>query len=208
MGFSYDQLGDVSKNLESFVAHGPEQRQDTKQLGILTHNSFDYSKIVSSDGLGVGNPVIKNGTPMQNYRLQSYFTGTNLPNNLGLSGNYIHLLSDSKPINAEALPSLNNGNNYLVIESDIVKTNAKDSNSNSTTIVGIMSKENATNDTIFSVNPVTFINTEPRLLSTIEVQIKNPDGTLVSDNVVGKNNGFVFQIEKAIKVADIASQSF
>jgi hypothetical protein len=71
-----------------------------------------------------------------------------------------------------------------------------------------MSKQNATNDTIFSVSPTTFINTEPRLLSTIEVRIKNPDGTLVSDDVVGQNNGFVFQIEKAIRVEEIAGQSF
>ena len=205
LGFSYNQLGDVSKNLESFVAHGPEQRQDTKQLGIITHNSFDFSKIVSSDGLGTGNPVIKNGTPMQNFRLQSYFTGTTLPNNLGLSGNYIHLLSDSKPINAEALPSLNNGKSYLLIESDLVKPNFKDNLANYGNLLAIMSKENATNDTIFGADPIDFTVTEPRLLTDITIYIKNPDGTLAADDVVGPNNGFLIQIAKAIPVQKLAS---
>jgi hypothetical protein len=71
-----------------------------------------------------------------------------------------------------------------------------------------MSKENATNDTIFSINPITFTVTEPKLLATIEVRIKNPDGNLASDDIVGKNNGFIFQIEKAIQPAIIVPQSF
>lgn len=75
-------------------------------------------------------------------------------------------------------------------------------------LVGIMSKENASNDTLFSINPITFTITEPKLLSTIEVKILNPDGTLVSDDIVGKNNGFIFQVEKAIEPASIPLQGF
>ena len=140
LGFTYNQLGNVSQNLETIIAQGGQQRQETKQFGIITHNGFDYSKIVSSDGLGIGNPTIKNGTPMQNYRLQSYFTGSALPNNLGISGNYIHLLGDSKPINAEELPSLNNGKSYLLIESDLVKPNFKDNKANLGNLLAVMSK--------------------------------------------------------------------
>ena len=103
--------------------------------------------------------------------------------------------------------TINGGNNYLVIESDIVKENAKDSNSTPTTIVGIVSTENAQNDTIFSQNNYTFTVTEPRILSSIEVRIKNPDGSLVSDDVIGKNNGFVFMIEKAFEPASMPLQS-
>lgn len=221
IGFTYDQLGNVSNNLETIYTfsnsktyESPANPRFVKQMGIITHNAFDYTFIPSSSGLGSGNPaasVAASENP-QNYGLRGYTAGSNfnfLQSDIvyGFAQNYINILSDSKAIIAEAFPSLNNGNNYLVIESDIVKTNAKDSNSNSTTIVGIMSKENATNDTIFSVNPITFINTEQRLLATIEVKIKNPDGTLVSDDVVGKNNGFVFQIEKAIKMADVSLQS-
>ena len=228
LGFTYDQLGNVSDNLESIFTFSSSTAPSgenplnylinprfIKQMGIITHNAFDYTFIPSSSGLGNGNPMASSAATEnpQSYGLRAYTTGgtySQLPSgvNLGYLGNYINVLANSAPINAFNFPSLNNGNNYLVIESDIVKTNAKDSNSNSTTIVGIMSKQNASNDTIYSVSPVSFIVTEPKLLSTIEVQIKNPDGTLVSDNVVGKNNGFVFQIERAIKVADIAGQSF
>ena len=228
LGFTYDQLGNVSNNLETIFTFSPTTAPSDsnpilypvnprfiKQKGIITHNAFDYTFIPSSSGLGNGNPLSSSSASEnpQNYGLRAYTSGgvySQLPSGttLGVLGNYINILANSSPINAFNFPSLNNGNNYLVIESDIVKTNAKDSNSNSTTIVGIMSKQNASNDTIYSVSPVSFIVTEPKLLSTIEVQIKNPDGTLVSDDVVGKNNGFVFQLEKAIEVANIAGQSF
>ena len=228
LGFTYEQLGNVSNNLETIFTFStttaprdidpisyPVNPRFIKQKGIITHNAFDYTFIPSSSGLGNGNPLSSSSASEnpQNYGLRGYTSGgvySQLPSGitLGVLGNYINILANSSPINALNFPSLNNGNNYLVIESDIVKPNAKDSNSNSTTIVGIMSKQNASNDTIYSVSPVSFIVTEPKLLSTIEVQIKNPDGTLVSDNVVGKNNGFVFQLEKAIEVANIAGQSF
>ena len=205
LGFSYNQLGNVSENLETFIAHGTQNRVQTKQKGIITHNSFDFSKIVSSDGLGIGNPVTKNGTPMQNYRLESYFTGIALPGNLGVSGNNIHLLSDSKPINAEELPSLSNGKSYLLIESDIIKPNFKDNKANLGNLLAVMSKENATNDTIFGADPIDFIVTEPRLLTDITIYIKNPDGTLAADNVVGQNNGFLIQIAKPIPITKLPS---
>jgi hypothetical protein len=200
LGFTYNQLGNVSQNLETIIAQGSQSREETKQFGIITHNAFDFSKIVSSDGLGIGNPVTKNGTPMQNYRLQSYFNGKSLPNNLGVSGNYIHLLGDSKPINAEELPSLNNGKSYLLIESDLVKPNFKDNKANLGNLLAVMSKENATNDTIFGADPIDFTVTEPRLLTDITIYIKNPDGTLAADDVVGPNNGFLIQIAKPIPV--------
>jgi hypothetical protein len=226
LGFTYDQLGAVKNNLETIYTFSKadsdlpvEVRAPVlnpryiKQMGIITHNAFDYTFIPSSSGLGTGNPYSNASASQnpQNYGLRAYTSGASLDDlaaNIGFLQNYVNILSNSRPINAFNFPSLNNGNNYLVIESDIVKTNAKDSNSNSTTIVGIMSKQNASNDTIYSVSPTTFIVTEPKLLATIEVKIKNPDGTLVSDEVVGKNNGFVFMVEKAVKVGEIAGMSF
>lgn len=223
LGFDYTQLGDVSNNLESIFSFTKEPTGDfqgsavtnprvVRQKGIITHNDFDYTFIPSSDGLGLGNAYLTSmaGAPPQGYGLRGYNLSCNSSDTgtLGFTANNIHVLANSKPINASNFPSLNNGNNYLIIESDIVKSNAKDSNSNSTTIVGIMSKENASNDTIYSVDPITFTITEPRLLATVEVKIKNPDNSLVSDNIVGKNNGFVFQIEKAIAPASIPLMSF
>jgi len=231
LGYGYNQLGKVSNNLETiftFTTPSGSDISDTipelnprkvKQLGIITHNQYNFTQIPSSSGLGLGNPFDNNGSaPPANYTLNAYSSGVNSVDVdisgtpdvrlTGLTQNYIHILSDSKPIEADDFPSLNAGNNYLLISSDIVKTNAKDAKSNSSTIVGIMSKENASNDTLFSINPITFTITEPRLLSTIEVKILNPDGTLVSDDIVGQNNGFIFQVEKAIEPAAIPLQGF
>ncbi len=227
LGFSYDQLGDISKNLESTSTYGgapnsnqlPSQqlpkvtkagRKTIKNKGIITHNDFDFSKIVSSDGLGGGNPFKESAVPLQNYRLVDYFPGAlmttgNFANekhptgNLGIAPNIFHLLSESKPLNASDLPSLSNGKSYLLIESDIIKPNFKDVRANWGNLLGVMSKENATNDTIFGTEPIDFTITEPRLLSDITLYIKNPDGTIASNDVIGDNCGFIIQITKAIK---------
>ena len=235
IGFSYDQLGDVTNNLESIYTFSnlPPPLNDLneptqflanvgkflpatdpkfiKQMGVVTHNKFNYTFVPSSNDLGQGNVDFGATNQNQGYDLRGYTSfrvqdADNDTNEYGLIQNNIHILTDSQPINASDFPSLNNGNNYLIIESDIVKRNAIDSKSNRTTIVGVMSKENSSNDTIFSVNPITFIVTEPKILATIEVRIKNPDGTLVSDDIVGKNNGFIFQIEQAIQPEEMTME--
>jgi hypothetical protein len=199
LGFSYDQLGNITKNLEQTKGYGGTEGNVKPNLGIITHNEFDFSKIVSSDGLGTGNPIQdKSGAPLQNYELQGYFNGDD-GFTLGVAGNQFHLLADSKPINAANLPSLNNGKSYLLIESDIIKPNFKDNKAQWGNLLAIMSKENATNDTIFGAQPIDFTVTESRLLSEITIYIKNPDGTLADDSVIGKNNGFIIQITKPIK---------
>ena len=241
LGFTYEQFGQIDKNLEKIftftdlpqnmlddyynpnkfnedcLEFRPPDTKDckfVKQMGIVSHNSFNYSFIPSTDDLGIGNVNAGAANQNQGYNMRGYTTATTesaTPKGKGVSGliqNYVHVLTDSLPINANLFPSLNNGNNYLLIDSDIVKPNAKDANSNNSTIVGVMSKENASNDTIFSVNPVTFTVTEPKLLSTIQVMIRNPDGTLVSDEIVGKNNAFIFQIEKSIQPGAMTMEGF
>ena len=202
LGFGYNQLGNIKENLETITEVGNPDKTVVHK-GLITHNSFDLSKIVSSDGLGTGSPdttAKKNsaGVPMQNYRLNSYYVGKQLTGNYGANGNNIHLLGDSKPITASKLPSLNAGKSYLIIESDIVKPNFKDTKANWGNLLAIMSKENASNDTIFGASPIDFTITEPKLLTDITIYIKNPDGTLADNSVVGKNNAFIIQIQKAI----------
>ena len=225
LGFGYDQFGNISKNLEdvhtfsnptiddSYTDRGFDKIRSIKQKGIITHNQFNNTFIVSSGGLGIANPYRKQGdTTNQNYTLRAYNTATNDVDTLGGGGysqNYISLLCDSQPIVAEGFPSLNGGRGYLVIKSDIVKTNAIDSNSTQTTIVGIVSKQNASNDTLYNtINTTEFTITEPKLLATIEVEIANPDGTIASDSVIGKNNSFLFRVEKAIKPNTMTLESF
>lgn len=230
LGFPLEQLGDIKDNLETIVTHGginftdvdaPDYdptykgynnvmpgkngygRMNLKQFGLMTHNSFDFTKIISTDGLGSGGlsdavPKGSTGTNLQQYGLVSMNLGKQLAANDGMSSNTIHLLDDSKPIVANNLPVLNNGNSYLLIESDIVNPNFKDSKANWGNLLGIMSRENASQDTIFGTNPIPFTIKEKRLLTDITIRIKNPNGTLVSDDVIGKNSGFIIQIEKPI----------
>ena len=222
LGFTYSQLGDITSNLETVFTPSNDNQgaglipNKEQHIGIISHNEFSFSYIPSTDGMGIGNFYVNNtnGQP-QGYGLRSYSNykseaGTGATDKIevfGYAQNYIHILSNSQKLIAENFPALNGGNNYLVIESDIVKENAQDSNSTPTTIIGIVSTENASNDTIFSQNNYTFTITEPKLLSSIEVRIKNPDGTLVSDDVIGKNNGFVFLIEKPFEPAAMELQS-
>ena len=70
-----------------------------------------------------------------------------------------------------------------------------------------MSKENASNDTIFGSDPIEFIVTEPRLLTDITIYIKNPDGTLAAEDVVGENSGFLIEITKPIAITKLISVS-
>tara|TARA_R100000654_G_scaffold12996_2_gene28279 strand:+ start:11472 stop:14453 length:2982 start_codon:yes stop_codon:yes gene_type:complete len=227
IGFDYEQIGSISDKLESVysfsnpsnfrypVNTAVDKVNKVKQMGIITHNAFDNSFIPSSSGLGIANPYNKSAQTgkvanPQTYGLRSAGCGVNetQTNQVGFAQNRINILANTQPIIADSFPALNAGNNYLLIESDIVKPNAKDSKSNETTIVGIVSKENSSNDTLFHNTPIPFTITEPKLLSTIEVRIKNPDGTLVSDDIVGKNNGFIFQVEKAIQPSAMTMESF
>ncbi len=227
LGFKYNQIGSIKDKLETVFSFSepvdptvPSQQgvktvNTVQQKGIITHNAYDNSFVPSSGGLGTANPyaqsAISGKVPNpQSYGLRSAGCGVNkeMTGNIGFQQNRINILSNTQPISADEFPALNNGNNYLVIESDIVKPNAKDAKSNQTTIVGIISKENANNDTLFHNTPIPFVVTQPKLLSTIEVRIRNPDGTLVSDDIVGKNNGFIFQIEKAIAPSAMTLESF
>jgi len=227
LGFKYNQIGKISDKLETIFSfskptdpttpttQGVDVVKTVQQKGLITHNAYDNSFIPSSGGLGVANPYSKKAQTgsvanPQSYGLRSAGCGVNKNDtgNIGYAQNRINILSNTQPISADNFPALNNGNNYLVIESDIVKPNAKDAKSNQTTIVGIISKENANNDTLFHNTPIPFVVTQPKLLSTIEVRIRNPDGTLVSDDIVGKNNGFIFQVEKAIAPSSMTLESF
>ncbi len=54
----------------------------------------------------------------------------------------------------------------------------------------------------------TFIMTEDKLLTEINIDIKNPDGTRVPDEILGVNSGFIFLIEKPISPAEMGINDF
>jgi hypothetical protein len=216
MGFSYDQLGKISDKLETRSTYGFGKKLDELPLkGIITHNSFDFSTIVSTEGLGGGNPVQGgsapnyDGTGLQNYFLAGYYNGSSIDPytaktlEYNINSNIFHNQEDSKYIYAKNLPDLNDGNSYYLVESDIIKNNYRDANNTKASLVGVISKQESTADTLFSVDGVEFTNTEERLLTSINLDIKNPDGTRASEDLLGQNSGFIFMIERAIQPQNI-----
>ncbi|MAZ73356.1 MAG: hypothetical protein CMC70_09430 [Flavobacteriaceae bacterium] len=112
--------------------------------------------------------------------------------------NEFEILCDSQSFDADDLPDLNSGKSYYLIHSNIVKPNGLDSNGETMNLLGVMSKQNSSNDTIYSVDGVENVNTEEKVITQIEMVIKNSDGTIVPDSVIGKNSGFILMIEKNI----------
>ena len=189
-----------------------------KLKGLITHNAFDFSDIQSCANMG-SLPLEENGNIINMYSQRSFAKMSNVVAQISMTnpistlgegkqsngaatvtfGNNFSVLCDSQSFDASALPNLNNGNSYYLIHSNVIKPNGLDSNSETMNLLGVMSKQNSSNDTIYSVDGIPNINTEEKILTQLEIQIKNPDGSVVPDSVIGKNSGFVLMIEKAIR---------
>lgn len=228
LGFNYEQLGDISNNLETIQTIKPfdttplkatQERIDKwnvgkqKLKGIVTHNDFDFSDIQACANLGA-NPIQINSNNVNMYDSVSFAKQTvkdetfissldsNNPardNIIGITlKNEFSVMSTSQSIDAVDLPDLNAGNSYYLITSDLIKPNGLDSNGDPMNLLGVMSKENSSNDTIFSVDGIPNIITEEKLVSSLSIEIRNPDNSLVPDSIVGKSSGFILMVEKAI----------
>lgn len=212
LGFTYSQLGDITSQLESRMTGGsPLYERSLKLFGIVTHNQFDFTSIAASQGLGhqhFENPASSDNNPKQKYTLESYYQGKCNGVKFQNIGAPFVLLESSKEIAAETLPNLSGGQNYYIIESDIVKPNYENSVGTKGTVVGIMTKENSTADTLYSTEGIDFIITEEKLLTEINIDVKNPDGTRVPDQILGEDNGFIFIVEKPIPVETMGTNSF
>ena len=191
-----------------------------KLKGIITHNSFDFSDIMACANLG-SSPVTIGNANVNQYDSVSFsrdkleplsVIGTinqdNKTVNYGLvQRNEFTVISDSQDIDAANLPDLNAGNSYYLITSDLVKPNGLDANGDPMNLLGIMSKENSSNDTLFSVDGIPNIITESKLVSELSIEIRNADNTLVPDSIIGKASGFILMIEKAINPNTMAIKS-
>lgn len=185
-----------------------------KLKGIITHNDFDFSDIMACANLGAS-PVQINGNNVNMFDSVSFantveqeelfITSLDInkpkPSNsrYGITKkNDFSVISTSQSIDADNLPDLNAGNSYYLITSDIIKPNGLDANGDPMNLLGIMSKENSSNDTIYSVDGVDNIITESKLVSELSIEVRNPDNSLVPDSIIGKSSGFILLVEKAI----------
>jgi hypothetical protein len=229
LGFSYNQFGNISNNLETIQTIKPvpahpsgfsmtQERLDRygvgkqKLKGIITHNDFDFSDIQACANLG-GAPVQINGNNVNMFDSLSFAKANTLDlrlisTPLAFGGftqivgvtpdNTFSNIATSQSIDADNLPDLNAGNSYYLITSDIIKPNGLDANGDPMNLLGIMSKENSSNNTIYSVDGIPNIITEPKIVSELSIEIRNPDNSPVPDSIVGKASGFILLIEKAI----------
>ena len=231
LGFKYEQLGDLSKTIETVQTIKPfeklggnfsatQERLDKwglgkhKLKGIITHNDFDFSDIQACANLGAEPVQVNNinvnvydSVSFANIRDTDFFLVSSLgavkPNPSNelynvVNKNNFSVMSTSQSIDADLLPNLNAGNSYYLITSDIVKPNGLDANGDPMNLLGIMSKENSSNDTIYSVDGVPNIITEKQIVTELSIEIRNPDNSLVPDSIIGQASGFILMVEKAI----------
>jgi len=112
----------------------------------------------------------------------------------------IPILTDYLYFNASSYPNLSANQSYFIIESDIVFNNYLDAKSSKKTMVALCNRENSTADTLFSVDPIQFIMKEDKLLSTITINVTNPDGTDVSNEILENASGFIFEITRNLNL--------
>ena len=257
LGFKYEQLGDITSQLDFYTTlnHNTPTVSKYQELlntgligrheskGVTTHNAFDFSDIQACANMGsipitenTAAPVSLGATPAPTPAVQTIinmYSGkshakmgnivTTIWNTFSSNGNKsngdhqanrelrsysnyavkneFEVLCDSQSFDADDLPDLNSGKSYYLIHSNIIKPNGLDSNGETMNLLGVMSKQNSSNDTIYSVDGVENTNTEEKVLTQIEMVIKNSDGTIVPDSVIGKNSGFIIMIEKNIQPA-------
>jgi hypothetical protein len=223
LGFTYENFGKVSTTQEEYFtfkniydsAYGigttAQQESKYKMLGTISHNDASISMATALSGLGKSlippdqssayqtfgtMGTLEVSDSVKDYPARASGDGKNINLDTFMPYENIYLLATSKPITASTLPNLTGGSNYFVIQSDVIKANSLDVYGDKNTVVGFVSKENSSADTIFSVESIPFTITQPRLLNSINVRVVNPDGTDVSDDILKVNSAFIFMIDR------------
>ena len=232
LGFSYNQLGNISGNLEEYHTHHSLQEltitenfdniKKSKCAGIITHNDASLSLATSLSGLG--DEIIPNSNSQSggfqtfdtvgtltgsedtdNNQIKTSYTSTDdkqsstfiFPPSVQTNFQSINVQANTKFLEAQEFPDLAGGDNYFVIESDIIKRgNARDPKSSKKNIVGFVSKENSVADTLFSTEGLQLNIKQDEILDSFDVRVTNPDGTDVSDSILKNSSGFIFLIER------------
>jgi len=193
-GFSYDQIGKITNQIQSYNVF---EQGLFNMSGFITGNDYNFSQGLSISGLGNGIKT-SDGT-----NFQAFSTVAGIPKIYeGVTNGYALANIETKPkfYNASSFPDLLEGKTYYVIHSDIVDINYLDPQALSSSVVGIASFEQATLDTIYSVEGIQFPVIQNKLLTTIGVRISYPDGSDIPDTILSASSGLVFIIEKPISV--------
>jgi hypothetical protein len=108
----------------------------------------------------------------------------------------VFIESDSQFINATKYPNLSGNHAYFIIASDIIPANYYDAFGDKSTCIGIVSKRESTNDTLFGDSYFTFQVRQKTKISNFTVKVLNPDGTDVDNTILDDESGFIFLIQR------------
>ena len=201
LGFDIGQLYNFARNIEDYYRLSPKDLStlDKYQMwGIITHNDSGYSMATSAGGLG--QPIQTNdGTGFQPYSTFGILTVDPITGQPRKNTEF-NILTTSKYLTAEKYPDLLAGKNYYIIKSNIIQNNYYDVKSNKSSIIGLINFNFVSNDTIFSTEGIEFPITQDTILNQITMELTNPDGSPVSEQILGKNSGFLIQIVRNLDI--------
>ena len=199
LGFDINQLYNFANNIEDYYRLSPFNLTTLDKYpmwGIITHNDSGYTMATSAGGMG--QPIVTNdGTPFQPY---STFGILTTPPQVPRPNTEFNILTTSKFLTAEKYPDLLAGKNYYIIKSNIVQNNYYDVKSNKSSIIGLINFNFVSNDTIFSTEGIEFPITQDTILNEITMELTNPDGSPVSEQILSKNSGFLVQIVRNVDI--------
>lgn len=214
LGFSYNDLGNITPQLEKFNTPFAGDEQSI-MLGFISHNSYGSSLQIGMSGLGdsftqdnkgsatietfdeVGIMTELTEPPDQVIDFTSVSTYINKYNEvIGKDTQYIYILANSQFFNASELPDLSGGRNYFLVESDLIPSNYLDETDSQRAILGFVDKEFSSNDTIFSSTAIPFSVKQSKIINTVMVNILNPDGTKPIDAVLGDSSAFLIMVQR------------
>ena len=200
LGFSYNQIGTITPNLNKFTAYLSVKNQWTMP-GFVTNNEYNLAMGLSSSGLGQSINM-GNGQAYQQFGTVGIFvpsqatTGDTSPTSDQF--NIYNLEANSKFYNAFNFPDLLGGRNYIIIHSNLIPNNYKSASYDGGSIVGIASFEFAQNDTIFSMDEIPFTINQNKVLHQIFLRLTWPDGSDIQQEIIGAESGFILKIIKPL----------
>jgi len=214
LGFSYEELGNITPQLEKFNTPFEPNTKQSSMLGFMTHNSYGSALQIGMSGLGdsytqdnkgsatietfdeVG--IMTQDTPADNFTfdLTSVSSYIDEYSKLTSAPSYVFILATSQFFNASTLPDLSDGKNYFLVETDLIPSNYLDESNSQRAILGFVDKEFSSNDTIFSSTAIPFTMKQSKIVNTVMINILNADGTKPIDTVLGNSSAFLIMVQR------------
>ena len=201
LGFTIDQLYNFAEGLEQYYRLSTKDLETVEffQLnGIITHNDSGFSMATSAGGLGDG-ILTNDGVPFQPYSTFGVLPAFPITGKPRVNTEF-YILTTSKFLMAKKYPDLLGGKNYYIVKSNLITNNYYDATSSKSSIIGLINFNFVSNDTIFSTEAIEYPITQDRILNQIIIELTNPDGSPVAEEILTKNSGFLIQIVRDLDI--------